>query len=97
MLSCDPQSNTNVISQSLVTNVLGAHIHPLDKETISHGKEQINVQEVNGYVDLYWCFEENSKRLHNTRFIVTSSQNAPYDAVLGRRDAEHYGMLGSKT
>ena len=96
MLTCDPKLDTNIISRSLVTNLLGAHIHPLDKETMLHGKEQMNIQEVDGYVDLYWCFERNSKRLHNTRFIVTSSENASYDAVLGRKDAEHYGMLGSK-
>lgn len=79
--------------------MLRAHIHPLDKESIPDGEEQINTQEVDGYVDLYWCFENNSKRLHNTRFIVMSSQNVPYDAILGKRDADHYGMLvpGTKT
>lgn len=96
MLSCDPKSDTNIISRSLVTNLLGAHIHPLDKETL-HGTEQLNAQKVDGYVELCWCFEKNSKRLHNTRFIVTSSENTSYDAVLGRDDAEHYGMLRSKT
>ena len=95
MLTCDPKLDTNIISRSLVTNLLGAHIHPLDKETL-HGTEQLNAQKVDGYVELCWCFEKNSKRLHNTRFIVTSSENASYDAVLGRKDAEHYGMLGSK-
>lgn len=96
MLSCNPNSDINVISQSLVTNVLGAHIHPFDKETTTQGKGRINTQEVDGYVNLVWCFENNSKRMHNTRFIVTSCRNAPYDAVLGKGDAEHHGMLGSK-
>lgn len=96
MLSCDPKSDTNVISQDLVTTVLGAHIHPFDKEVTAQGKNWINTQDVDGYVDLVWCFENNSRRMHNTRFIVTSCENAPYDAVLGMRDAERYGMLGLK-
>ncbi|KAH7071639.1 hypothetical protein FB567DRAFT_538542 [Paraphoma chrysanthemicola] len=96
MLSCDLKSDTSLISQNLVTNVLGAHIHPFDKETTMQGAGRINTSEADGYVDLVWCFENNSNRMHNTRFTVTSCHDAPYDAVLGKGDAEHYGMTGSK-
>lgn len=96
MLSCDPKSTANVISQTLVTDVLGANIYPFDKETTPQGDDSMNYQDANGYVDLRWCFERNRRRLFNTRFIVTSSQNALYDAVLGKEDAKHYGMLGTR-
>jgi len=96
-LSCDPESDTNLISHSLVTDVLGVHIHRFDKESTPYGGEHIHASEAYGYVDLVWCFEKNSKRLHSTRFIVSSSPDAPYDVVLGKRDAEHCDMLGPKT
>lgn len=33
----------------------------------------------------------------STYFLITSLHNLLYDAVVSRRDAEHYGMLGLKT
>jgi hypothetical protein len=85
-----------MISQKLVTNILGAPIHSFNKEATTHGQDRINTEEVDGYVDLVWCYEKNSKRMHNTRFFVTSCYSPPYDAVLGKKDAEHFGMLESK-
>lgn len=32
----------------------------------------------------------------STYFLITSLHNLLYDAVVSRRDAEHYGMLGLK-
>jgi hypothetical protein len=50
---------------------------------------------VDGYVDLEWCFE-NRKATNKSRFFVTSVHDPPYDAVLGRPDAERYGILKTK-
>lgn len=75
--------------------MLGAQITPLN--TIAYRKEQLHLPEVDGYVDLYWCFVNNSTQAYNTRFVVTSAKDPPYDAVLGKRYAKHYGMLGEKT
>lgn len=46
-----------------------------------------------GYVDLDWCLEHSSRRIHTTRFFVSSIDNPPYDAVLGKNDALQYGMV----
>jgi hypothetical protein len=54
-----------------------------------------NMADVNGYVDLVWCLEKNNKRIHNTRFLVTSCHNPPYDAVLGKKDGAQFHMLES--
>lgn len=51
---------------------------------------------MDGYVDLEWCFE-NTKTTNKSRFFVTSAQDPPYDAVLGRPDARHYGILKAKS
>jgi hypothetical protein len=95
ILSYDPNSESNKISQKLVTNILGAPIQPFDKEDAMHGQDHTNTAEVDGYVDLVWCCEKNNKRMHNTRFLVTSSYSPPYDAVLGRKDGAHFRMLES--
>ncbi|KAH7379488.1 hypothetical protein BKA66DRAFT_466053 [Pyrenochaeta sp. MPI-SDFR-AT-0127] len=95
ILSCNPNSESNMISQKLVTNILSARIQALDKEATTYEQDQMKTDEVDGYVDLVWCFEKSSKRMHNTRFLVTSCYSPPYDAVLGKKDAEHVGMLES--
>ncbi|KAH8722342.1 hypothetical protein GQ44DRAFT_687098 [Phaeosphaeriaceae sp. PMI808] len=96
ILSYDPNFESNMISQKLVINVLGAPIQPFDEESTTHGKDRINVSMADGYVDLVWCCENNSKQIHKSRFLVASCYNPPYDAVLGRKDGEHFGILESK-
>ena len=93
-MSCNPKFKINVISRKLVTAVLCAHIQPFDIETATQEKDQIDTK-IEGYVDLSWRFENNSKETHTTRFLVPTCSNPPYDAVLGKIDAEYYGMLGS--
>ncbi|OAL06556.1 hypothetical protein IQ06DRAFT_299298 [Phaeosphaeriaceae sp. SRC1lsM3a] len=93
VLSCDPKSNRNKISQTLVNDVLHASIQRYDKEAVSGGHDRKDEEEIDGFVDLTWNFEINNKRIYNTRFFVTSSKYPPYDAVLGKKDAKHVGML----
>ncbi|KAH3942720.1 hypothetical protein HBH98_183890 [Parastagonospora nodorum] len=104
ILSYDPVSNTNIISYHLATKILDEPIHALDgslpytdDSLKNHVRMRIHGEEIGGYVDLDWCFEETSKRWHTSRFFVTSTHDPPYDAVLGRRDAEHCGMIQSRS
>jgi hypothetical protein len=96
VLSYNPKSNTNVISQELVTTVLGAPIHSIDKDTTESAHGRKHYAEMDGYVDLDWCFESNRQTLQSTRFFVTSCHNPPFDAVLGSPDAKRYGMLKTR-
>lgn len=92
ILSIDSNSDSNVISQKLVTNVLCEPIHPIDKEA-TKPNEGGHEQQPQGYVDLDWCLRENSKRIHRTRFLISSTYDPPFDAVLGKNDASEYGLL----
>jgi hypothetical protein len=96
VLSCNPKSDTNVISQGLVTTVLSVPVHPFDKETTKPAQSQKHCDEMDGYVDLDWCFESNRETMQSTRFFVTSCHNPPFDAVLGRPDAKRHGMLNTR-
>jgi hypothetical protein len=96
ILSCDPTSNANTISHRLATKVLNEPVHSFDHTFTEQSRARIHGEEVGGYVDLEWCFENNTKRWHTSRFLVTKTYNPPYDAVLGRSDAEIYGMLRSR-
>ncbi|KAF2123918.1 hypothetical protein P153DRAFT_141031 [Dothidotthia symphoricarpi CBS 119687] len=92
IISCDTTSDDNIISHELVTKVLCASIQSIDKECQGPLRTQRYGESINGYVDLAWCLKNNEHRTHKTRFFVTTSNNPPYDAVLGRRDAEQYGI-----
>ena len=92
ILSADPNLDRNVISQRLVTKVLGEPIHPINKET-TDPIEAEHEESMKGYVDLDWCLEKDNKSIHRTRFLVTSIYNPPYDAVLGKEDARLHGMI----
>ena len=97
ILSCDIASDSNVISHRLVTKVLGEQYHPIDRERSLPVQTDIYGEHIDGYVDLDWCWERNTNRWHNTRFLVTTMYDPPYDAVLGRKDAEYYGMIRAKS
>jgi hypothetical protein len=55
-------------------------------------RTQLHSEEVEGYVFLDWCSEHDWKQWHNTRFLVTTTYDPPYDAVLGKADAEQYDL-----
>ncbi|KAI8934455.1 hypothetical protein NX059_009186 [Plenodomus lindquistii] len=97
ILTYDTASVPNVISRRLVTKVLGETAHPIEKGSSKPIRTQVHGEEVDGYVDLDWCRDANSESWHNTRFLVTTTSNPPYDAVLGRKDAESYGMVPSRS
>lgn len=86
-LSFDASENADLVSQRLVTQILALNIHPFDKETSfglpisTYNGQRI---ETEGYVDLVWCLQ-NTRQIHNTRFLVTKAFDPPFDAVLGRR------------
>jgi len=96
ILSCDTATDSNVISHRLVTKVLGEQYHPIDKEGALPVQTELYGEQIDGYVDLDWCWERNTGKWHNTRFLVTTMYNPPYDAVLGRKDAEYYGLIRAK-
>lgn len=93
MLSCNPNSDINMISPKLVANTLGVSLQPPDKQDTSYGHGRKGAEEVEGFVDLTWRFEMRSVTPYKMRFFVTSNDDPPYDAVLGEKDAKHVGML----
>ena len=62
-------------------------IHPIDKGNES-AIECFNGQEVStqGYVELVWRFQQSRDNFY-TRFIVTTTYDPPFDAVLGRKSS----------
>ncbi|KAH7085023.1 hypothetical protein BKA63DRAFT_8167 [Paraphoma chrysanthemicola] len=97
ILSYDPACDHNVVSHHLVTKVLHEPIHTCDNGSATRVGPQICREDVSGYVDLDWCTESDTQRWHTSRFLVTTTYDPPYDAVLGRKDAEHYGMLRTRS
>jgi hypothetical protein len=96
LLSCNPETDLNVTSQSLVKNVLKVRIESIDRDTAPEGRDDTDIEKVEGFVDLVWRFGNNKKkqhRQHSTRFFVTSDPNPSYDAVLGKTSAMQYGFL----
>jgi len=83
----------NVISQSLVRNVLKVRIESIDRDTAPEERDDTDIEKVEGFVDLVWRFDNNKEVQHSTRFIVTSGPSPSYDAVLGKTSAMEYGFL----
>ena len=92
-LSFDTTAETNLISQRLVTEVLGLTINPLEKECNTCVERQSGEVDAQGYVDLVWSFERSRKIFEPTRFVVTSTYDPPFDAVLGRSDSIKHGLV----
>ncbi|EDU48762.1 hypothetical protein PtrSN002B_009507 [Pyrenophora tritici-repentis] len=92
ILSYDKSSNENYISHRLVSNVLREDTQPFDKDATIRIRTQMHSEEAEGYVDLYWYLEHDPEHQHNTRFLVTKTDDPPYDAVLGKADARRYGL-----
>ncbi|KAF2468338.1 uncharacterized protein BDR25DRAFT_232227 [Lindgomyces ingoldianus] len=95
ILTVDTASENNIISHHLFKSVLHEPIQSIDADSphSPHNTIRSSEESVRGYVDLVWYLEDDSNIEYQSRFFVVSSQNPPYDAVLGRRDAERYGIL----
>lgn len=91
-LSYDSACDVNYISNGLVTDFLREEIHPLVANKDVKQAHSLSHDGIKGYVDLEWCLESRMQDWHNARFLVTTSANAPYDVVLGKRDAKRHGM-----
>ncbi|KAH8702837.1 hypothetical protein GQ44DRAFT_778439 [Phaeosphaeriaceae sp. PMI808] len=92
ILACDISSESNIISQQLVIEVLGEQYHALDEQSMLAMRITRYGEKIDGYVYLDWRWESNMEQWHSTRFFVTNTSDPPYDAVLGKKDAEYYGM-----
>ncbi|KAF2193866.1 hypothetical protein K469DRAFT_549545, partial [Zopfia rhizophila CBS 207.26] len=84
-LSFDADSDENFVSRRLVTEILNKPIHPINKEA----RSTFRTRDVDGYTDLVWCMENNSRRIYTMRFYVTSEYSPRYDVVLGKNGREH--------
>ena len=94
VLSCDEYATINYISSGAATE-LGQEPHPIDKEANPWGSKAPR-EDIKGYIDLDWRFENSTREWYTTSFYVTSTNDPPYDAVLGRREAEQLGMIRSR-
>jgi len=47
--------------------------------------------DIEGTIELVWCFR-NSRQPYRTRFLVTSTEDSDFDAILGRKSIEEYGL-----
>jgi hypothetical protein len=92
ILSYDTGSTVNYISHRFVTKVLHEDVQSFEQEATIRIPTQSHTADVEGFVDLDWCSQHDRKQWHNTRFLVTTTYDPPYDAVLGQADAERYGM-----
>jgi len=93
-LSFDATADTNLISPRLVTEVLGLTISPLEKGCNAYAELRSEEEaDAQGYVDLVWSFETSRKIFEPTRFVVTSTYDPPFDAVLGRGDSIKHGLV----
>jgi hypothetical protein len=93
ILTHDTSSNDNYISHRLVTKDLHEEIQPFEKEATMRIRTQLRSEEIEGYVVLEWCSEHDREQWHTTRFLVTTTYDAPYDAVIGKMDANQYGLV----
>lgn len=92
ILSHDKASSDNYISRRLVTKVFREDIQPLGNDATMRIRTQMHSEEVVGYVELDWYSEHDPKQWRNTRFLVTMTDDPPYDVVLGKVDAGRYGL-----
>ncbi|OAL45424.1 hypothetical protein IQ07DRAFT_208867 [Pyrenochaeta sp. DS3sAY3a] len=96
ILTCDTSSDYNVISKKLITDVLHEQYHPIGDASSLSSSAQRDIDGLDGYVYLDWRWESNKEEWHNSLFYITKTADPPYDAVLGRSDAEYYGLLATR-
>lgn len=84
--------DANLISPKLVREVLCTEVQK-PKEEGRDTRVQFNGRmiEAQGFVDLEWGFER-SKATRETRFIVVSLYDPPFDVLLGRKTAVECGL-----
>jgi hypothetical protein len=92
IISRDSISAESYISECAVTKVLHKDVQLLKHDATIRIPTQSHSEGVKGYVDLEWCLQHDQKSWNYTRFLVTTTYDPPYDAVLGRADAELYGL-----
>jgi hypothetical protein len=80
-----------VKTDSICHTKLSSHVVPIDSDDMLTGEA------VGGWIDLDWCFESKIPYWHTPCFLVTTIDDAPYDAVLGKKDVEQYGLLRSRS
>jgi hypothetical protein len=85
-LSFDEDTDENVVSRQLVTEILRRPIYPLNKEMRAATQTSKNVD---GYTELVWCMANNSRRIHTSLAFVSAEYSPRYDVVLGRDDMKH--------
>lgn len=104
ILSLDYGSELNLISRTLVNEVLGINIHPLDnasgsvtesRQTMVDGR-QVRLQ---GYIDVNWSINSAHvpRKIHSTRFFVPEVDKPSFDAALAQESAQEYGLLKSSS
>ena len=85
------ENDANLISPKLVSEILHLEIqtseNEQDRPLIYQGKQL----ETRGYVDLEWSFKK-SRSTRQTRFVVVSTNDPPFDVLLGRKAAIECGL-----
>lgn len=61
----------------------------MDQETLLQFQDTYN-EEFEGSIEIVWKLESKEVK---TRFLVPKRVDPPYDVVLGKKDAERYGLL----
>jgi hypothetical protein len=92
IISRDPESPESYISKRAVTEVLQKDAQFLKHNATIRILTQSHSEHVKGYVDLKWCLRGDERSWNCTRFLVSTTYDPPYDAVLGKADAELYGL-----
>lgn len=86
-------ADVNLVSNKLVRDVLGMHIHQSSEKDSALVLFRGQTVETKGFIDVDWGVEKSrSRSVYQTRFLVTSEVDPPFDFVLGRKFAIAYGL-----
>lgn len=91
VLSYDRKPGENLVSRRLVENVLHIDVRSIDKESAAFLTRKLPGENVEGFVDLQWSFEDE-KQKQTTRLYVAADPDPPYDVRLGKQAAKRYGL-----
>lgn len=89
----DSGSDTDVISEKILRDVLGMSMRPLEESQLQ-GFRLANCQNVDikGYVDLTW-YAKRGRRRHETRFFVPDMEDPNFELILGVNTSTKLGFL----
>ncbi|OAL53458.1 hypothetical protein IQ07DRAFT_585374 [Pyrenochaeta sp. DS3sAY3a] len=90
VLSRNKRAKINYISFDAATD-LGQEVRPITEEPASQQTRTFR-EDIKGCVDLDWRFANSKEEWRTTSFYVTTTNDPPYDAVLGREEAKQCGM-----